>query len=172
MKRHVFFFAVLAGAAVLLVGCGRKKGEDAGGNAITDKLMNVASGGRAKVDSSDGTVKITTREGTTVVTAAALPANFPKDVPIYRGASVVNSVQGEDAIGVTLQTTDSVKAVADFYRREMASRGWQEEANVTLQGNTMMTYVLADRTLNVVINDAGEARVIALGLTLSRDSAK
>jgi len=172
MKRHAVLLAVLAGAAVLAAGCGRKKGEGPGGNAITDKLMNVASGGRTKVESSDGAVRITTKDGTTVVAAAKLPANFPKDVPIYKGASIVNSVQGEDAIGVTLQTTDSVKAVADFYRREMAALGWQEEANVTLQGNTMMTFVLADRTLNVVINDAGEARVITLGLSLSRDSAK
>jgi hypothetical protein len=166
--------AVFVAAAVLVCGCPKKpKPEEGAANTMGDKLVGAFSGGQVKMDSSDGTTKITTSDGTTAITTSGkLPDNFPKDVPVYKGASVVNSVQGEDALGVTLQTTDSVQAIADFYKREMAKRGWQEEAAVNIQGNTMLSYVLGDRTCNVVINDAGNVRVITIGLTSTRDSRK
>jgi hypothetical protein len=160
--------AFLVGSAVLLAGCGKKSPA----KVVTDGSADGADSVTAAL-TGERSVKVTTQEGTaTITTSSRLPAGFPLDVPVYRGASVVNSVQGEDALGVTLQTTDSVQAIADFYKRAMAGAGWKQEANVNIQGNTMMSYVKGDRTLNVIINDAGEARVITLGLTSTRDSSK
>jgi len=55
----------------------------------------------------------------------ALPAEFPADVAIYPGATVVMTVTGEKEMSITLNTTDSVEKVEAFYKKKLKEDGWK-----------------------------------------------
>jgi hypothetical protein len=78
--------------------------------------------GEVKIDrkGNQASYEMTTKEGKTKVTASesgvALPDNFPKDVPIFKGATVkLTSTQGNSQV-VHLAVSVSVADGAKFYQ--------------------------------------------------------
>ena len=62
---------------------------------------------------------------------AAIPASFPKDVPVYPGSQPAQG-KGLDSSGIQMSalqlvTGDSQDRVADFYRSEFGGSGWSVE---------------------------------------------
>ena len=60
---------------------------------------------------------------------SSLPADFPKDVPILRNATVKVAMSQGDRMLVHLYTTTSVGDAAKFYDAELKSQGWQIESS-------------------------------------------
>jgi hypothetical protein len=62
-------------------------------------------------------------DGGSISTAAEVPADFPKDVPIYRDSKVIFSAKstkrGRTAWSVTMESGDARDAVAAFYKAHM-----------------------------------------------------
>ena len=89
-----------------------------------------ARGDKVEVDRDGNSVKVTTKDGTAVYAAGSgtvLPADFPKDVPIYPDAKVTGSVSGgqKAASGqmVTFESPDSPDKIVDFYNSKLS--GWK-----------------------------------------------
>ena len=65
---------------------------------------------------------------------------------------------------VQLQSNDAVKAVADYYAREMVAQGWKEIQKVENSGDspmTMLSYEKEERTAMVnVMNDDGKSTIM------------
>lgn len=89
----------------------------------------TANGSTVQVDRSGQSVTIQTAQGTAGVAGsggAALPAGFPKDIPMYPGARVALAL---DAVGetaghvVTIESSDWPDDVAKFYREKLS--GWK-----------------------------------------------
>ena len=77
--------------------------------------MTVASATAAKVESSQ-----------------KVPADFPKDFPIYKDATVRSYgpiIRSNPGLGnvLALQTPDSKTKVLEFYRTELPANGWKLE---------------------------------------------
>ena len=87
----------------------------------------TANGSTVQVDRSGQSVTIQTAQGTASVAGpggAALPAGFPKDIPMYPGARVALAL---DAVGetaghvVTIESSDWPDDVAKFYREKLSA---------------------------------------------------
>jgi hypothetical protein len=76
-------------------------------------------------------------KATSGVPAAALPDEFPKDVPVLRGATLKASIQQGDKIVVHLASTSSVADAARFYETELKNHGWKIES--TSRSNDIYT---------------------------------
>jgi len=89
------------------------------------KTETVSAGGSTvDIDRSGKVVTLRTAEGTATAggAPAALPAGFPKDVPMYPGARIVASLESDGTAGhaATIETSDWPDDVAKFYRGKLA----------------------------------------------------
>lgn len=73
-----------------------------------------------------------------------MPADYPKDIPVYPGAGVNGAGSSEQGLAISfadinqpvrektgefllLETTDPVEQILDFYRRELEKEGWKTQ---------------------------------------------
>lgn len=107
------------------------------------RRSETATAGGSTVETDRSGKSVTIRTAATPVTAGAvpgLPANFPKDVPIYPGARVAVAL---DAVGetaghvVTLESRDWPEDIAKFYREKLS--GWKTAMDMkTADGHTLI----------------------------------
>ena len=86
--------AIVCAAALTGAGCGKKISEK-----IMEKAIEANQGGKAKVDISNGAMTIKTKDGEFVAgqgAAVKLPADFPADVFLYKGAKPVVTMKTAD----------------------------------------------------------------------------
>jgi hypothetical protein len=98
-RRRVALLVLLA----LLSGCGKMEK----GSRPAEKPADRATSGEA---------------------AAALPADFPKDVPVLKGAMLKLAISQPDKTIVHLQTTSSIADAAKYYDAELKNQGWRIES--------------------------------------------
>ncbi|MDI6695003.1 MAG: hypothetical protein QME21_08155 [Anaerolineales bacterium] len=80
----------------------------------------------------------------------ATPIGFPSDIPIMEGDKYNMSgtpTQLEYSIDV------EVNAAVDFYRREMAARGWAEQSNLIIEGEAELVFQKGARKARVKITE-------------------
>lgn len=53
-----------------------------------------------------------------------VPENFPKDIPLYEGASLSAAASSDTVVSVTMETSDPLAAVRDFYAHTLLENGW------------------------------------------------
>ncbi|HZW05078.1 MAG TPA: hypothetical protein VFF68_14185, partial [Anaerolineaceae bacterium] len=82
---------------------------------------------------------------------------LPPDVPLYPGATQVQSMSG---MGVSFSTSDSVDQVAQFYSDVFTQAGWQSSP-IPAQAGGMMIWMKGNGLLNLSIQavDDGTTRV-------------
>jgi len=66
-------------------------------------------------------------KATSGVPSPALPDEFPKDVPVLRGATLKASITQGDKMIVHLASTSSVADAAKYYEAELKNHGWKIE---------------------------------------------
>ena len=123
---------------------------------ITEKVLETASGGKAKVDLSGNTVKVETKEGTSEWGGTKLPDNWPSDAPVYPGASVQfssssNSKDGQPSAMVMFQTKEAGPNVYEFYKKELVAQGWTVEQDIQSGDGAMVTATKDTRALSVTV---------------------
>lgn len=138
------------------------------GQNMAEKMIEDASGGKAKVDMKDGSMTVTTEEGT-VTTGGSVPDNWPKDVPAYAGAAVQFSGTnmgdaGEGAMGLVMTSEDNATSVVDFYKESLKSSGWTLKNTMAAQGNTVMLFTKDGRNLSLAIAEANGTTSITIGV--------
>lgn len=138
--------AILA-IALAVSGCGKGPTEAAGQKAtdkIVEKAIEKQTGGKATVDSSSGKMEIKTAKGETMEIApeggAKLPEGFPKDVYLYEGASIKQSMKTDGAFNVILQTADARQKVIDKCKSKLEADGWKQAMSMDSGDSTVFQY--------------------------------
>lgn len=161
---------------------GEKVDVDLSGDKMTIKTgegTTVVEGDKATITGPDGTTKI---DGNSMETISAdgkvkmvsgenatIPADFPKDVPIYPGATVTLAAtdSGEQSYTVNLQTKETVDKVSEYISKETAAQGWKEDMVIKQPGSQpmhMLGYKKDNRTLLCTIAGDGETANISMTL--------
>ena len=137
-------------AAILLAAAACRKREYVGPNG--EKVEYDSKGKNVTVKMADGSVAVS-GEG------VKLPEDFPKDVPLYPGAtlsSAVTAARSETAGHLlTFQTSDAPEKVGAFYKSKFST--WKVKMEMSSGGGKVLLLQSPDekRSLTVVANPAG-----------------
>lgn len=96
-----------------------------------------------------------------------LPDSFPDDVLLYEEAALIQSVETDEALGVTFTSSDGAAKIKAAYVEFFDSEGWSREALMQIEGMSMLTYKKGKRSANLHIIEA-ENEPTQVSLTLSR----
>lgn len=148
-------FGLLAAA-----GCKKTPGEKA-----MEKMIEKASGGKAEVDASGGSLKIKTAEGETQIGAMSQwPSDLPEGFPKFEG-KVTSAAKMKGAEGTTwlVNLVDVKEADVAKYVQAMKDAGWNELFTSSAD-QSMMSNLEKDNTTAMIAfaKDRGE-----LGLSIS-----
>lgn len=138
-------------------------------------------GGEETIETEAGDVSLS-REGEDVhVTArdgqfegrfgqgAELPENFPDDVPIPEGATIVGAMTsrepGAEGRMVSIQSDASTDALLKAFRDGMEANGWSIEQEMNMMGQQMLHASKGGRSLMVQVmeRDGGSHAMLHLG---------
>jgi hypothetical protein len=103
-----------------------------------------------------------------------LPADFPKDLPIYAGATPTIAVsQSERGVFATLQAPGTVEQVKAFYKERMKAEGWSIESEMTIQESIMLGCKKGNRSAMVNIGpgskDQGGSVIVLSSETIAQN---
>ncbi len=162
------YFIILA-AIILIFGCGEKGGEKVA-EKVMEKAIESNTGGKATVDMEENSLRIQTDEGEMTMTAgdsAKLPADFPKDIFLYKGADLNTAVELPTGFNLMLQTKDDSTKVSEAYLDEMRAMGWSKEMSMDMGGRKMLVFKKDERMAHVTITTDEE--MTQIGLTLAKE---
>ena len=156
---------VMLGGSLALAGCGGSLSEKVAETVVEKGIESALStdGQKANVDiGKDGDSFSMTIQGEdggmqlAAGTKASIPADFPKDVPLYPGLEIimVQTMGTEGAHMIMGSSSDSMEKVAAFYKKETAAQGWTEQMSMNQPGDTpmqMLTYEKDGRMISVTI---------------------
>ncbi len=94
---------------------------------------------------------------------AKVPADYPKDVPVYDSAKVImaQSASEKNMHNLVLESTDPPDKIADFYKKGLESNGWKIEGTMNMADVNMFTAVKDKRQAVVQIGKGdGDKRTI------------
>jgi hypothetical protein len=149
-----FYIVLLLGISVFGTGCGRTKtyeGPDGEKATVTQKGDNVDF----TITGKDGE-KMQYSSNAKGVT---LPDSFPKDAPIYPGATVTVHTNSPNGMMVMLKTGDSMQQAKEFYVKKLEEQGWKTENTLDMSQNTTLINKKENRTLTVTISSDKETIV-------------
>jgi len=154
---------------VLAVAPGCKKASESSAEKAAERAIEKATGNKADVNISGEGVKITGKEGGKEFSyevagkggAAALPKNFPEDVPRYPQATVQSSMSQGNAMNMVMfQTGDAPDKVQAFYGAKLKDGGWEIVSEVSTPQMRMISAKKAGREANVtVVGDKGKCTI-------------
>ena len=143
------------------------------GKKVAEEAINNATGGKADVDINGANVSVKTKEGS-FSTGNKLPDDWPKDAPVYTGATVTysgssNPQTGESGFGAVLTTTDGSTKVVEFYKKELVSQGWTIASTQIANDTTVLGSTKDTRSLAVSIVEASGTTTITLGISEKKE---
>jgi hypothetical protein len=162
----------LFACSCLLFGC--RKSEE----KMAEKAVEKATGGQVEIDSKTGQVKMKQKGADGKETEvqlgqnSTLPADFPKNVPIYPGAKIMASVsisRGENGHMITLSTKDGVTAVLDFYKKNLP--GFKVEGELSADDTTILTMSSDTQTVSVTASKSSGDDSTMIQLTTTKNTA-
>jgi len=159
---RVCLAVLLASGLVAWSGCGQSKtvvDEEGNRTTLTEKGGNV----EVTFEGKDGEkVRIAGGEG-----GVALPDGFPKDVPLYPGATPTVTNSNAEVTTVMLTTADAAAKVSAFYKEKLAAAGWTTKNTLDMPTGSMIVCSKGDRTLSVtLVSDDNQTMI---NLTLGKE---
>ena len=162
-------YFIMFAAIMVMFGCG-KKAEEKAAEKITEKAIESSMGGNAEVDIKENSVRIQTKEGEMTMTAGdsvKLPADFPKDVFLYKGADLNTAMELPQGFNLVFQTKDDASRVSEAYLAEMEAKGWSKEMSMDMGGQKMLAFKKDERGVNVSI--ASDEEMTQISLTVAKE---
>ena len=186
MKRTWIVWSLAA--CVAATGCG-KKAEEKLSEKLTEKLLEKSlakDGVQAKVDISGNQMSFTTTDadgkqahvkmdGDLLVVegpdgvqtfraggAGEMPKDFPADVYVMSGASVVSSISTPGGANLTLKSASSKADVVARYAAQMKDQGWTTESTMDMGEMAMLSFAKGDRRASVIVQAENGATDINL----------
>jgi hypothetical protein len=162
---------VLACSAVLVSGCGRAKKTIS--EKISEKIaekaiaMNIkdSQGKDAKVDISDGKLTIKTKDGETAIASgdgASIPADFPKDVYVVKGAKIQMSMKTPDGYALSMKVDQTAAKLAATFEAEMKALEWEQEGSFDMGGSRSLAYKKGERRVAIVMSKSDETTEVMI----------
>ena len=162
-------YFIMFAAIMVMFGCGEKSEEKAG-EEVMEEVIESNMGGNAEVDIEENSFRIQTEEGEMTMTAGdsvQLPADFPKDIFIYRGADLNTAMELPEGFNLMFQTKDDSSKVSEAYLAEMEEKGWSKEMTMDMGGQKMMVFKKGERMANVSI--ATDEGMTQITLTVAKE---
>jgi hypothetical protein len=159
MRYFILFISIM-----VMFGCGKKAGEEAA-EKLAEKAMESSFDGKAKVDIEKGSVQIETEKGKMTMTtgdSVKLPADFPEDVLVYKGAKLSMAMEHPQGFNLNLQTKDDMSKVSEVYLAEMTAKGWIKEMSMDMGGQKTMAFKKDERSVSVMISPNEDMTQITL----------
>ena len=154
---RIALLTIMSAVVLTLAGCGKSPSE-AIADKIAEKAIEKQSGGKARVDSAGGTMQITTAKGETIEVdakgGAKLPDGFPKDVHVYAGAAIKQSMKAQGTFHLMMETADAKSKVADTYKSKLEADGWKQTMTADTGDATMLQYSKEKRNVTVNISES------------------
>jgi hypothetical protein len=91
-----------------------------------------------------------------------IPADFPRDIPVYRNVTSVAAIRGDGVRSLHLTSKDPRSAIRAFYRKELAAGGWRVAEAKSTGKNDVILGRKEERTVSVSIMDMGSDRTIRI----------
>ena len=162
---------------VAVAGCGKKADEKLS-EKLTEKLLEKSlskDGVKANVDISGDTMSFTTTDadgkqsnvkmdGDSLVVegpdgvqtfraggAGEMPKDFPADVYVLSGASVVSSISTPGGANLSLKSGAPKAVVVAQYAAEMKDKGWTTESTMDMGETAMLSFAKDNRTASVIV---------------------
>ncbi len=153
MKLTTVGTAILSCA--VLVGCG--------GEAAKPTNSAAPSTPAATPSTTPSTVST---PGGTVSTGGSLPADFPKDVPVYAGATVTSGATTGAGAAVVFSSADATDKIAAFYKEELPKNGWSKPIATDMGGISAISATKEKRQLGISITKGTDGKsMISIGIT-------
>jgi hypothetical protein len=160
--------------ALTLGGCG-KKVSDVVADKVAEKAIEKQTGGKAKVDTAGGKMEFTTAKGEKVEVntkgGAKLPDGFPKDVYVYAGAAVNQSMKVEGSFHLMMESADAKSKVVDTYKSKLEADGWKQTTFADSGDTTMLQYSKGKRTVMLTVSESDKKTQMNL-MVSSEEAAK
>lgn len=123
------------------------------GTSILNKAIEQKSGIKTSIeDLEKGKMTFTDpKTGAQVqINSGEIPSDFPKNFPLYPGAKLAATMSGnnendEGGFWLTFTTNDSVTKVVDYFKSNLAFKGWTSTAVLEAEGTT--TLAVSDNSL-------------------------
>jgi len=128
-------------------------------------FMAMRAAGVSATPGANGAVTYSGAEGSVTVGGGSMPSNWPSDAPgNYAGATIQysgtsNPQTGKAGSAVVYTVQASAQSVADYYKAQLASKGWTVSATANTGAATVLSATKDSRTLGVYIVDAGNGQV-------------
>jgi hypothetical protein len=146
-------------SGVIFAGCGGSETKTAETPATNAKPATVAP----TTPTTPTTVSV---PGGGTASVGSIPADFPKDVPVYAGAEVTSASTAGGVVGAVLMTADAPDKVAAYYADELAKQGWSKPQAVDMAGTHTMTATKDKRRASVTVTKAQSGKTsISIGVT-------
>ncbi|HIJ82555.1 MAG TPA: hypothetical protein HPP76_12690 [Desulfuromonadales bacterium] len=164
MKKAGVAVIMACASLTLMVGGCKKAAEKAAEKAIEAGIAKE-SGGKANVDLSGGKVTIQTKDGTATYSGgkdAKLPDNFPKDIYVPEGASIMASSSAPGGFTVSLESKDAAEKLLSALKSKMTASGWKEEATFNQGKTSMISYKQGERAVNFSVDSQEKTTVMTI----------
>ena len=162
-------YFIMFAAIMVVFGCGEKGAEKAA-EEVMEKAIESNMGGNAEVDIEKESLRIQTEEGEMTMTAGdsvKLPADFPRDVFLYKGANLSTAMELPEGFNLLFQTKDDPSKVSEAYLTEMEAKGWSKEMTMDIGSRKMMVFKKDERIANVSI--ASHEEMTQITLTVAKE---
>lgn len=105
-------------------------------------------------------------------TEGKIPADFPKDFPIYPSAKVEGNISGaENQAGkgfwLILSTTDEASKVTAFYEANLSKNGWNIGSTMNIGTSATWEISKGDMTGGLIVGEDDEKKGASIVITLS-----
>ncbi|MBI5394994.1 MAG: hypothetical protein HZA91_06810 [Verrucomicrobia bacterium] len=136
----------------------------------SEKTYKTAEGEvKVKHKSGEVTYEATTKEGKFTMAAGdkgvALPADFPKDVPILKGATVKMAMTHGKQFHVQLQAPGAITDATKFYEEGLKGQGWEIETTMNMGDSTMLSAKKGGRQCAIVAAKDTGGTIVTLTVT-------
>lgn len=136
-----------------IYGCGKKASDNAEGNTSSNEA--AASSGEKK----DGGTEAASSSG-----GGESSSTMPGDIPAYPGSKKDQEAKMGNQTVVSYTSSDAIKAIHDFYAKEVPGAGWTVTADVNADAGASITGTKDGWTLAIAIakNPMGEGSLISM----------
>jgi hypothetical protein len=151
--------SVPAAALLLLCACSPSHTVSTGNGTVT-----VTDKGKG-----ESVVHVAGKDGASLdINSGKAVTDYPSDTPLYSGKSMMDMKSGEKHSRViVIQTTDSMEAISDFYKKELESKGWKTETDMTTPQMVMYVASKDKRKLVIQIGSDSSAKMQSVSQTLA-----
>jgi hypothetical protein len=99
-----------------------------------------------------------------------VPEDFPKDIPVYPGATAIVHQSVKNGRYLQLKMSDAADKVTTFYQEKLKAEGWKQVSESRSEsprsGSTLLMNSKDKRTLSVVVSHDDKETTLTLSVSI------